>query len=222
MYVPDAYRARDPSWPLEVARSSPLAILLSNGPDSSQVPWATHVPVVWRPELPPDQPTDGALSGTSLVGHMNRANPHWRALRPGTPAVVVFHGPHGYVSPVTYQTCPAAPTWDFTAVHVHGTLFPVAEAAETMRILGFTAELFEREFGLSWDMTPSLGYFDRLRPAVGAFRMEVSNVDSMFKLSQEQQPEVRRRVMRAFADSDSGTHRQLARMIQCFAFGPDE
>jgi predicted FMN-binding regulatory protein PaiB len=37
-----------------------------------------------------------------------------------TPALVAFHGPHGYVSPTWYETAPAVPTWNYGVVHAHG------------------------------------------------------------------------------------------------------
>jgi transcriptional regulator len=203
MYVPADYRAPDPSWVADLVAGNPLALLCTNG---GGTPHATHLPVITRPGSAFEQ------SGV-LVGHMNRANPHWSSLAAGSCALMVFTGPHGYVSPCVYATTPAAPTWDFTAVHVRGTLSPIEDTAETMAVIRATVATFESRLGQNWDMTTSYGYFSRILPDVGAFRFEIGDIQAMFKLSQEQQQEVRGRVLRSFANSDIGQHRELAGLM---------
>jgi transcriptional regulator len=77
--------------------------------------------------------------------------------------------------------------------------------------------VFEDDFGADWDMTDSIGYFSRILPAVGAFRIEVSHVDGMFKLSQEQKPHIRERVKQSFAQRESTHHQDIATMISRLA-----
>lgn len=50
-------------------------------------------------------------------------------------ALVVFGGPHAYISPEWYATQPAVSTWDYTAVHVTGTLQPMTDPADMGRDL---------------------------------------------------------------------------------------
>ncbi|MDP2290596.1 MAG: FMN-binding negative transcriptional regulator [Actinomycetota bacterium] len=61
----------------------------------------------------------------SLVGHLARANPQWRA-GDGTPALAIVPGADAYVSPSWYatkaETGKVVPTWNYTVVHVHGHL----------------------------------------------------------------------------------------------------
>ena len=56
----------------------------------------------------------------TLLGHMARANPHWRRLEAQPGVLAVFHGPHAYVSPSWYAAHPSVPTWNYAVVHVHG------------------------------------------------------------------------------------------------------
>ncbi|MDT8914684.1 FMN-binding negative transcriptional regulator [Amycolatopsis sp. PS_44_ISF1] len=209
MFVPEIYRAPDPAWLIELVRAHPLAILVTPGPAG---PLATHLPIVFAADVDGTEPP-GTLAGATLYGHLNRANPHWPALAGGADALVVFHGPHGYVSPAVYGTTPASPTWDFTAVHVRGALRPLTGSAHTMRIVRATARVLEDRFGAGWDQTSSRGYFGTLLPGVGAFEVAVTTADGMFKLSQEQEPEVCDRVVESFAGSDHGLHRRLAALI---------
>ena len=69
---------------------------------------------------------------TRLLAHMARANPHWRQLAEAkADALVIFQGPHAYVSPSLYSD-PGVPTWNYAVVHVYGR-FRVLDAASDHR-----------------------------------------------------------------------------------------
>jgi predicted FMN-binding regulatory protein PaiB len=209
LHVPPVYRPPDAAAIRELIRANPLAILVTAAPDASGPPQASHVPVILPSgDGPPDSDT------LRVVGHMNRANPQWQAVLTGAPALVIFTGPHGYVSPSVYDYTPAAPTWNFSAVHLTGALAPIPRGEPTLRVIRDTVTALESRFGRQWDMNASAGYFDRLLPGVGAFRMRADTTQSMFKLSQEQQPGVRARVAATFAASDEGTHQRLAALMR--------
>ncbi|MEU7584635.1 FMN-binding negative transcriptional regulator [Streptomyces sp. NPDC041068] len=213
LFVPDNYREPDTSWAVNLVRDNPLATLVTNG-DSDDVPYATHLPIIFAPHPTAAEPKE--LAGTTLLGHLNRANPHWQALRDGMPVLALFTGAHAYISPSVYEEKTAAPTWNFTSVHVHGTLRklePDESAEQTLEVVKATVRAFEGRFGDDWDMSDSIEHFRKIQPAVGAFRIEVSRAESMFKLSQEKQPEVRDRVRCSLARSDSSRHREVAALM---------
>ncbi|MCT7354676.1 FMN-binding negative transcriptional regulator [Streptomyces sp. 15-116A] len=213
MFVPAPYRRPDGSWMTDLLTGNPLALMTSSGPAGAE-PYATHLPVIPDPDMPGEWSED--LAGGLLLGHMNRANPHWKALADGDPVLLVFTGPHAYVSPTVYGITPAAPTWDFTAVHVHGRLHklePEEPGDATLAVVSATVSAFEERFGDDWDMTDSLDYFHKILPAVGGFRIEVTGAEGMFKLSQEQDPHVSARVRDSFAASPSTRHRETAALM---------
>jgi transcriptional regulator len=212
MFVPGQYRQPDDTWLVEIARKNPLALMLTNG-DGAVGPYATHLAVI-LPRSPPMSSWPADLAGSTMLGHMNRANPHWRALHAGIRSVLVFTGPHGYVSPSVYGYDPAAPTWNYTAVHVHGAVHPIDSPEETMDVVWSTARTFESDFGAGRDMSGSIDYFRRILPGVGAFRFTVSKAEGMFKLSQEQDPQVRERVREHFAGQDSCHYRAAADLMK--------
>lgn len=213
MFVPSPYRQPSAAWMVDLLRGNPLALMTSNGPQDVG-PYATHLPVIQDPTMTEEWSSD--LSGARLLGHMNRANPHWKALRDGARVLLTFTGPHAYVSPTVYQTVPAAPTWNFTSVHVHGVLHKIEHeqaGEETLEVVRSTVRAFETDFGNAWDMSDSQDYFRKILPAVGGFRIDVSGAEGMFKLSQEQDPHVRERVRESFADTDSSRHQEAARLM---------
>lgn len=210
MFVPSSYREPDSSWTVELMKENPLALAVTNGSPETG-PFATHLPVIFDPAKLDDW--NGELPGAALLGHMNRANPHWEALRTGDVLLLTFTGPHSYVSPTVYEKTPAAPTWDFTAVHVRGVVEKISSVEETLGVVQSTVRAFEGAFGDGWDMTESLGYFRQIVPGVGAFRFTVTGAEGMFKLSQEQPGEVRERVRESFGRSACAYRRDTAALM---------
>jgi transcriptional regulator len=205
MLIPKMYLARRASDVIETVRRNPLALLASNG---AATPFATHAPVVID-RLQPGEDEAQTLVGASLLGHMNRQNEHWKAMRDGADVLVVFQGPHGYISPVAYEQRPAAPTWNFITVHLRGRLEPLPAGEATFEVVCATVRALEKVAGTAWDMTGSLDYFRRIQPGVGAFRIHVESAEAMFKLSQEHKPEVRRSIREHLAGG-CGLSRELA------------
>jgi transcriptional regulator len=175
------FAAPSPAHELELVRHNPFALVVSGG----DPPVATHTPVVL-----PDG-TD-SLDGVTLLGHMARVNPHWRSF--GAEALVVFSGPHGYVSPTAYGYTPAVPTWNYAAVHASGPVELITDRAETLAVVEHTVRSAEALRAEPWDMTSSRDRFDELVGGVVAFRVHVRSVRSNFKLSQNMPAEVRARV----------------------------
>lgn len=212
MFVPSLYQPKDPAWLRLVIADYPLAVLVTNGPE---VPYATHCPIIVESEPPEGQ----GVVGATLLGHMNRANPHWSSLTNFVNAQLIFSGPHSYVTPAIYRTTPAAPTWDYISVHLRGTLCVITDFDETLQVVRRTVEVYEEAFGDGWDPQPSLDYFRSIGPAVGAFRIHVDDADGMFKLSQEKELETQDRVLARFAEAPSGTAKDLAEMMRALGIG---
>ncbi|MFD4607411.1 FMN-binding negative transcriptional regulator [Streptomyces sp. NPDC058440] len=213
MYVPEVYRPKNPAWVLDAVRGNPLATLVSNGPD---VPMATHLPVIPVESTLGRGSGDTGLVGTSFNGHLNRSNPHWAALASTSRGLLVFRGPGAYVSPTVYDVTSAAPTWNFIAVHVRGTITRLTDGDQTLDVIRATVRTYERDHGTGWDMTESIPYFERILPGVGAFRFDVTEAEAMFKLSQEKPDDIRDRVADAFTRANSGPGHDVAAAMRQF------
>ncbi|AWE52902.1 FMN-binding negative transcriptional regulator [Streptomyces nigra] len=207
MFVPSHYRIQDENWHRRIIDGHPLATLTTNGPT---VPWASRLPAL----VAPGEPRTGPLAGTELYGHLNRANPHWKALTDGGYARLMFDGPGGFVTPAVYPDGPSAPTWNFAAVHVCGKLRLIDDPEETLQVVRWTAQRLEERFGAGWDQTSSVGYFRRLLPGVGAFRLRVEEVEGLFKFSQEKPADVQESVIRRYEADESGAGRALAHLMR--------
>ena len=106
MYIPKFNRVEDRALLLEAMRRYSFAILF--GPvGAANGATATHLPLLVK-----DEGEHGLLEG-----HFARANPHWEELA-GRETLVVFPGPHAYVSPRNYVEELSVPTWNYIAIHV--------------------------------------------------------------------------------------------------------
>ena len=108
MYTPKFNQLSDRAVLLEAMQRYSFAILFGgNGLDEAAT--ATHLPLIVKDEGP-----HGLIEG-----HFARANKHWQALA-GRESLVVFPGPHTYVSPANYVEELSVPTWNYIAVHAYG------------------------------------------------------------------------------------------------------
>src|SRR4051812_7069478 len=48
-----------------------------------------------------------------LMSHMARANSQWQTFAQAGEALVLFQGPHAYISPSWYTVHPSVPTWNY-------------------------------------------------------------------------------------------------------------
>lgn len=138
-------------------------------------PDATFLPVLWE--------------GDRLVGHLARANPHWRRIVAGSPALAVVTGPDGYVSPSWYATKAehgkVVPTWNYSVVHLRGRILVHDDAAWVRALVTRLTDRHERPRAEPWAVTdaPDDYIATNLRPIVGV-ELVVEQVEAKAKLSQ--------------------------------------
>jgi transcriptional regulator len=188
MYTPKFNQVADRATLLEAMRAYSFAILF--GPQSasdSASPAATHLPLVVK-----DEGEHGLIEG-----HFARANPHWQALA-GHETLVVFSGPHSYVSPTFYVEPLSVPTWNYIAVHAYGTLSLVEENDEKDALLSELIQTHEPAFAEKWQQMPA-GFRRTMLAGIVGFRIPISRIEGKFKISQNRSEVERRNVQAAHA-----------------------
>jgi transcriptional regulator len=136
------------------------------------------------------------VQGT-LVGHLARANPHTEALQDGANATALFHGPHGYVSPTWYEA-PGVPTWNYAAVHVHGTVRRVDDAEAKWAIVTRLSAQYEAGSAAPWNPETNKAQWLKLLDAIVGFEIEITSIEAKFKLSQNRIPRDQESVIARF------------------------
>jgi transcriptional regulator len=197
MYTPKFNQVADRAVLIEAMQAYSFALLI--GPQSSAdagVPiTASHLPLVVK-----DEGEHGLVEG-----HFARANRHWQALA-GRETLVVFSGPHSYVSPTLYVDPLSVPTWNYVAVHAYGTLSLVEDEAGKEALLSGLIQSHEPAFAERWAAMPE-GFRRAMLAGIVGFRIPIARIEGKFKISQNRDEVERHNVQAAHA---AGTADQQA------------
>ncbi len=128
-------------------------------------------------------------------------------------SLVIFTGPHGYISPRHYDKWESVPTWDYIAVHAYGKARIVHDETGKMRILEQMISYYEQDYLKQWNELPEKYKKGMIRGIV-AFELEVTNLQGQKKLSQNKSSEERKRIIAHLKDSNDHTENSLAAYIQ--------
>lgn len=180
MYIRPSHRPQSAADVVEVIERNRFATLVTQADDAGLI--ATHLPFVYDPAR--------GEHGT-LYAHMARANGHGRIVAEAE-SLVIFAGPHAYISPSWYDDRATAPTWDYVAVHCYGTAALHGRDA-AQRNIARLVEVMERDRPDAWSMA-DLGpaEVERLIANVVSFEIPVTRIEAKFKLDQGETPERKR------------------------------
>ena len=131
--------------------------------------------------------TTGGPHG-SLIGHVARANPHWKLFARPAESLALFWGPHAYVSPTWYTPGAKVPTWNYVTVHAYGRPQIIEDTQGALDVLATLAREYEGAGPDGWglDRLPPGNAEAQTRGIIG-FRMPLSRVETKIKLSQNRE-----------------------------------
>jgi transcriptional regulator len=177
MYNLPYFKENDLAVVKQFMRAHPFVFL--SGVDVNNQPVASQVPVL----------IEERDNQVFLMGHMMRKTDHQLAFEKNANALVVFTGPHTYVSASWYTNKQTGATWNYMSVHAKGLLSFLDDNA-LLNILTRTTALFENN-----PDSPSLvekmpqEYLDKMMKAIVGFEIEITYLDNVFKLSQNRDKE---------------------------------
>jgi transcriptional regulator len=202
MYIPSAYEVTDPAKIAEVISAYSFGILVSKDGDSLV---ASHLPFVYQP-----QPGRHGR----LTSHLAKANRHWQLFNERDEALVIFHGPHAYISPSFYVSEVAVPTWNYVSVHVYGHARVMTSDAELNAVLDETVAQHEAGRPSPWtaDRLPD-EMEARLHQALVGFTMEITRVEAKFKLGQNRSKEDQAKMLALLQNAPDSESRRLAEFM---------
>ena len=165
---------------------------------------ASHIPLVL------DRDT-GAFG--RLRGHVAVRNPQLAHLTSGSEALVMFQGPHSYISPSWYVSQETVPTWNYLAVHAYGRP-RMLDRAGLIILLKDLVNQNERLFERPWDFDPQATWIERMLREITAFEIPIERLEGKFKLNQNRALADRRRVVEVLSASQDPAQRHMAELIQ--------
>jgi transcriptional regulator len=203
MYIPSAFAITDPTQIAEVISAHSFGMMISKDGDSL---FASHLPFLYKPE-----------SGQHgrLISHMAKANRHWKLFNEQDETLVIFNGPHSYISPNWYATQVAVPTWNYVTVHAYGKAQILASDVELTAVLAETVHKHESGLPEPWTTAHLPAEMEaKLHLALVGFEIEITRIEGKFKLGQNRSREDREKmlsVLQAAGDSESAA---LARYME--------
>jgi transcriptional regulator len=163
-------------------------------------PWATHLPLFLEKK---------SVGKFILHGHLAKANPQAKQLANLEEVLVVFQGPHAYISSSWY-THENVPTWNYLAVHVYGKA-RLIEGGELLHHLKSLVDQYEtgRPNRVQVEtMTPS--YLEGQIRALVGFEIEIKEIHASAKLSQNRDDENYERIVQQLEQSSLASDQEVA------------
>jgi transcriptional regulator len=127
----------------------------------------------------------------TLLGHVSRANPVWRALTPSTPSIVMFHGPQAYITPHWYpgksEHGRVVPTWNYAVAHAHGVARTVEDPDHLRSLVQRLTASQEAGQSTPWHMGDApAGYINALLRGIVGIEIPIDRLEAKLKASQDE------------------------------------
>ena len=170
MYKMPYYTEHDREMILDFMKEHSFAFVTGIG---TEFPVATQLPLAIIEE------------GNKLFfsGHLLRKTAHHLAFEKNEHVLVVFHSPHAYINANWYSDPAVGSTVNYMSVHAKGIISFLDEAATAMAVERITDQYIGKGTPASFENIPA-AYINSMVKAIVGFRIEVTSLQNVFKLSQ--------------------------------------
>jgi len=194
MYIPEAFKEKDKTRIIAVANEFAFASLITV---NEGIPSASHLPLLIEDN-----------EKTIIFGHMAKSNEQWKDFQENKEVLVIFQGPHAYISPSVYEGF-AVPTWDYIAIHMYG-IAKVVRKEKSKEIISSLTEKYEKAQQSPWHPE----YPERMLDAIVGFEIIVNRIEAKFKLSQNRSEDDRKNIIIELNDSGRENNLALAKVME--------
>ena len=208
MYRPRHYAIDDKAVLIDFMREQSFALLVMN---FDGIPFASHIPLLLG---------DGGEHGR-LKGHLSIANPQWQAFDGETEALVVFWGPHAYISPNWYESEKVVPTWNYVTVHAYGKPAVIDDPGAILQGQVDMVDYYESDATGNWSIDDmDEDYRTNMLKGIVAFEMPINRLEGKFKLNQKNSVADRECVIKGLNATGDAEAIEVARLMA--EFNPSE
>ena len=202
MYDMPYFKENDPEVIKQFIDDNPFAFL--TGCDAENKPVATQIPLFIEEK-----------EGRQILrGHIMRNTDHHKAFLHNPNVLAIFTGPHSYVSATWYTDPHTASTWNYMSVHAKGIIqFLDEEALENLlRKTSLHFENYNQQSSTSYDNIPEAHRRPMLK-AIVAFQIEITQLNNVFKLSQNRDEKSYGNIMEELKEQDESA-KDIAREME--------
>lgn len=198
MYTPKHFRNDNTDEVKEFIRQNNFGILVSQ--HSGRID-ATHIPFEF---------SDGK---TKLIAHVARANPQWEGFDGNSEVLVIFSGPHTYVSSSWYTTT-TVPTWNYIAAHVYGSI-RIIEGEELYQSLVRLLNAYEKNSNnpITEEKLTRESIQKQMQGVVGV-EIEITRIEASYKLSQNRDDQSHSNIIRELEKQTDDNAQHIAQAMK--------
>jgi transcriptional regulator len=200
MYVPEHFKETNPERISTLVESNSFGMLVT-APDG--VPFVSHLPFIFDHAA--------GIKG-KLLCHMARANPQWQHFSSYGEVLVIFQGPHAYVSPSWYSS-PGVPTWNYAVVHLRGKPRLIERESELEALVERLTHVYESHMPSPWKPNLAGERRTKLLNMIVGFEIEIADIQAKFKLSQNRPHEDQQSVVEKLSSSGNQIETAVARLM---------
>ncbi|KML41783.1 FMN-binding negative transcriptional regulator [Cytobacillus firmus] len=200
MYIPKYYKVTNADEICEFVQSNSFGTIVTV---KQGRPIAAHLPLQLIKEG----------DACYLTGHMAYGNPQWRTFADTEDVLVMFQGPHAYISSSWYEE-ENVPTWNYQAVHVYGqaSILSEEELKGDLAILLQKYEKHRKNPVLWYTLSPEL-VEQQLKGIVG-FKIKVQEIQAADKLSQNRNERDYQNIIHKLYEENDFNSKQMARLME--------
>ncbi|MFJ7725230.1 FMN-binding negative transcriptional regulator [Neobacillus sp. NPDC097160] len=198
MYIPKHFKIEDEEMIYDLIEKYSFATVFSQ---HNGEPYATHLPLVLKKDE------------SSLYGHFARPNEQWKDVE-NQQVLVVFQGPHCYISPSWYETEKAVPTWNYVSIHIYGKMEIVEDRKAIFDSLNDMVNKYESPdspYNLH-EVEP--GFIEGMSKGIVAFKINITKIEAKAKLSQNHPIERQELVIKQLENSSNQDNKQIASLMK--------
>lgn len=201
MYIPKAFDVNDKTKLFDFVKSNSFGILFSQDEDG---PFATHLPFL----IDENKGNNGVL-----IGHMAKPNPHWKKLI-NKEIIVVFPGPHAYISPTWYNEANTVPTWNYVAVHIYGEFKMIEDKDDMEGILEKTVSFYESSMPNPWVAEFDDKFIDELMNGIIGFEISINKIEGKWKLNQNHSIQRQQNLINGLKTRNEYDSQKIAKLME--------
>ncbi|MFB9760539.1 FMN-binding negative transcriptional regulator [Ectobacillus funiculus] len=200
MYIPKYFRVTDMDEIREFVQMNSFGTIVTT---KQGKPIATHLPLQFNKEG----------DDYYITGHMAYGNPQWRTLETCEDILVMYQGPHAYISSSWYGH-ENVPTWNYQSVHVYGTA-SILNEEELQQDLIMLLQKYEkhRKNPVLWDkLFPQL--LEKELKGIVGFKIKVQEIQASYKLSQNRNEEDYHNIVNKLSEEKDLNSQQMAEVMK--------
>lgn len=153
-----------------------------------------------------------------LLGHVSRANPVLRDLTEGALSVVMFMGPHAYITPSWYPGKQAhgkvVPTWNYVTVHAHGIAHAIEDPAWILDLLNRLTDDQESKRPDRWKVSDApAAYIEQKLRAIVGIEISIDRLEGRLKVSQDEDDKDRLGTVEGLRQMSEAPAQTLAELV---------